>query len=151
MQPYSNPTRRNMEDNLNIFENGRRPQFFWKRKTISICFETWRRPTKKKCNHKQLFNLMFQSSSHKPITYCLFLSLTFKRYLEMHQRILLQIKLFQNKILNYLNAAYTFCSAWSSRHEKKWKLSAETFLGNLKFPQIESFKFPQLCMVCYFY
>jgi hypothetical protein len=33
MQPYSNPTRRNVEDNLNIFENGRRPQFFWKRKT----------------------------------------------------------------------------------------------------------------------
>ena len=28
MQPYSNPTRRNMGDNLNIFENGRRPQFF---------------------------------------------------------------------------------------------------------------------------
>ena len=26
MQPYSNPTRRNMEDDLNIFENGRRPQ-----------------------------------------------------------------------------------------------------------------------------
>jgi hypothetical protein len=26
MQPYSNPTRRNVEDNLNIFENGRRHQ-----------------------------------------------------------------------------------------------------------------------------
>jgi hypothetical protein len=26
MQPYSNPTRRNMEDDLNIFENGRQPQ-----------------------------------------------------------------------------------------------------------------------------
>jgi hypothetical protein len=31
MQPYSNPTKRNMGDNLNIFENGRRPQFFEKR------------------------------------------------------------------------------------------------------------------------
>jgi hypothetical protein len=28
MQPYSNPTRRNMEDDLNDFENGRRPQCF---------------------------------------------------------------------------------------------------------------------------
>ena len=36
MQPYFNPTRRNMEDDLNILENeddlkkiiGRRPQFF---------------------------------------------------------------------------------------------------------------------------
>jgi hypothetical protein len=26
MQPYSNPTRRNMDDDLNIFEHGRRPQ-----------------------------------------------------------------------------------------------------------------------------
>jgi hypothetical protein len=30
MQPYSNPTKRNMEDELNIFENGRRPQLFSK-------------------------------------------------------------------------------------------------------------------------
>jgi hypothetical protein len=29
MQPYSNPTRRNMKDNLNIFENGRRPLLFF--------------------------------------------------------------------------------------------------------------------------
>ena len=45
MQPYINPTRRNMEDDLNIFENGRRPQFFengrrpqffWKRKNDLI-------------------------------------------------------------------------------------------------------------------
>ena len=35
MQPYSNPTRRNMEDDLNIFEIGRQPQF---------CFEKGRRP-----------------------------------------------------------------------------------------------------------
>jgi hypothetical protein len=27
LQPYSNSTRRNMEDDLNIFENGRQPQF----------------------------------------------------------------------------------------------------------------------------
>jgi hypothetical protein len=26
MQSYSNPTRRNIEDNLNIFENGRQPK-----------------------------------------------------------------------------------------------------------------------------
>ena len=31
-----------------------------------------------------------------------------------------------------------------SRHEKSSKPSADTFLGNLKFMQIESFKFPQL-------
>ena len=37
------------------------------------------------------------------------------------------------------------------RHEKSSKLSTDTFLGHLKFPQIESFTFPQLCMVCYFY
>ena len=30
MHPYYNATRRNMEDDLNIFENGRRPQFFFK-------------------------------------------------------------------------------------------------------------------------
>jgi hypothetical protein len=36
MQLYSNPTRRYMEDELNIFENGRRPQLFGKRKTTSI-------------------------------------------------------------------------------------------------------------------
>ena len=35
-QPYYNLTRRNIEDNLNIFENGRRPQYFWKLKTTSI-------------------------------------------------------------------------------------------------------------------
>jgi hypothetical protein len=29
IQSYSNPTRRNIEDNLNIFENGRRPQLFF--------------------------------------------------------------------------------------------------------------------------
>jgi hypothetical protein len=28
IQPYSKPTTRNMEDDLNILENGRRPQFF---------------------------------------------------------------------------------------------------------------------------
>jgi hypothetical protein len=28
MQLYSNPTRRNKEDNLDIFENGRQPHFF---------------------------------------------------------------------------------------------------------------------------
>ena len=31
MQPYSNPTRRNKEYDLNIFENGRQPQFFLKK------------------------------------------------------------------------------------------------------------------------
>ena len=36
MQPYYNPTRRNTEDKLIIFENGRRPQYFWKWKTTSI-------------------------------------------------------------------------------------------------------------------
>ena len=30
------------------------------------------------------------------------------------------------------------------RHEKSSKPSADTFLGNLKFPQIESLKFPKL-------
>ena len=28
LQPYVDPTRRNMEDNLNIFQDGRRPQFY---------------------------------------------------------------------------------------------------------------------------
>ena len=36
MQSYSNQNRTHMEDDLNIFENGRQPQFFWKRKTTSI-------------------------------------------------------------------------------------------------------------------
>ena len=30
MQPYSNPTRRIMEDDPDIFEKGRQPQFFIK-------------------------------------------------------------------------------------------------------------------------
>jgi hypothetical protein len=34
MQTYLNPTRRNMEDNINIVENGRRPQFFFKFKKL---------------------------------------------------------------------------------------------------------------------
>jgi hypothetical protein len=45
MQPYSNPTRRNMEDNLNIFENRRRPQFFFKEGNLSF-FENGGQPTK---------------------------------------------------------------------------------------------------------
>jgi hypothetical protein len=36
MQPYSNPTRRIMEDSLNIFENGRRPQFFLKEDDLNF-------------------------------------------------------------------------------------------------------------------
>jgi hypothetical protein len=37
MQPYSNQNRRNMEDDLNIFENGRQPQvLFVLRKMTSI-------------------------------------------------------------------------------------------------------------------
>jgi hypothetical protein len=36
MQPYSNPTRRNMEDDLNIFENGRRPLFFLKEDDLNF-------------------------------------------------------------------------------------------------------------------
>ena len=37
------------------------------------------------------------------------------------------------------------------RHEKSSNISAYAFLGHSTFPQIESFKFPQLCIVCYFY
>ena len=36
-----------------------------------------------------------------------------------------------------------------SRHEKSSKPSADMYPGHLKFPQIQSLKFPQLCMVCY--
>ena len=43
MQPYSNPTRRNMEDDLNIFENGRRPPFLKKEDDLNF-FENGRRP-----------------------------------------------------------------------------------------------------------
>ena len=52
-QPNCNPTRLYKEDNLNIFENGRWPQYFWKWKTTSIflkmednlnIFENGRRP-----------------------------------------------------------------------------------------------------------
>jgi hypothetical protein len=39
MQPYSNLTRRNMEDDLNIFENGRRPQFFLKEDDLKFFFK----------------------------------------------------------------------------------------------------------------
>jgi hypothetical protein len=37
MQPYFNPTRRNIENNLNIFSNGRRLQIFLKWKTTLNC------------------------------------------------------------------------------------------------------------------
>jgi hypothetical protein len=53
MHPYSNPTRRNMEDDLTIFENGRRPQFFSKEDDL-IFLENVRLPQKKLWNHKQL-------------------------------------------------------------------------------------------------
>jgi hypothetical protein len=46
MQPYSNSTRINMEDNQNILENGRRPQFFLKEDKL-IFFENGRWPHKK--------------------------------------------------------------------------------------------------------
>jgi hypothetical protein len=38
MQHCFNPTRWNMEENLNIFENERQPQCFWKWKETSIFF-----------------------------------------------------------------------------------------------------------------
>ena len=38
MQPYSNPTRRNIDDDLNIFEKGRRPQFFEKGRRPKLFF-----------------------------------------------------------------------------------------------------------------
>ena len=53
IQPYTKPTRINMEDNHNIFENGRRPQtfengrrpqFLDKWKTTSIYFLNGRQP-----------------------------------------------------------------------------------------------------------
>jgi hypothetical protein len=52
MQPYFNPARRNMEDNLNIFENRRQPQIFLKMEDDlnffsengRRCFENGRRP-----------------------------------------------------------------------------------------------------------
>ena len=37
MQPYSNPTRRNMEDDLSIFEKGRRPQIFQIEDALNFC------------------------------------------------------------------------------------------------------------------
>ena len=43
MQPYSNPTRRNIEDNHNIFENGRQPQFL--KMEYDLNFSVNRRPT----------------------------------------------------------------------------------------------------------
>jgi hypothetical protein len=45
MQPYYNQTRQNMEDNLNIFENGRRPQFFFKGRQLKK-FKNGRQPKK---------------------------------------------------------------------------------------------------------
>ena len=36
MQPYFNPTRSNMEDDLNLFEKWKTPQVFQKWKTTSI-------------------------------------------------------------------------------------------------------------------
>jgi hypothetical protein len=46
MQSYFNPTRRNMEDDPNNFENGRRPHFFLKEDGLNF-FENRRQPLKK--------------------------------------------------------------------------------------------------------
>jgi hypothetical protein len=45
MLPYCNSTRRTMEDNLNILENERRPQFFFKERRPRY-FEDGRRKKK---------------------------------------------------------------------------------------------------------
>ena len=45
MQTYSNTTRRTMEEELNIFENGRRPQFFLKEDDHNS-FQNGRQPQK---------------------------------------------------------------------------------------------------------
>ena len=39
-QNWFNPTRWNIEENLNLFENRRPPQFFWKWKTTSFSFKS---------------------------------------------------------------------------------------------------------------
>jgi hypothetical protein len=53
MQPYFNPTRRNMEDDPNILENGRQPQFLLKEDNLNF-FENRRRPPQKIMQQKQL-------------------------------------------------------------------------------------------------
>ena len=44
MQPYFNPTQRNMEDDLHLFENGRRPQYFLKMEDDLNLFLNGRQP-----------------------------------------------------------------------------------------------------------
>jgi hypothetical protein len=46
MHPYSNPSRRNLEEDLNIFENGRRPKFFSPKEDDLNFFENERQPQK---------------------------------------------------------------------------------------------------------
>ena len=45
MQCYSNPTRRNKEDDITIFENGRRPPFFSKGRQSQFLFK-WKMTSK---------------------------------------------------------------------------------------------------------
>jgi hypothetical protein len=45
MQRYSNPTRRNKEDDITIFENGRRPPFFSKGRQSQFLFK-WKMTSK---------------------------------------------------------------------------------------------------------
>jgi hypothetical protein len=54
MQPYSNPTRRDMEDDLNIFENGRRPNNFLQRKMTSIFLKVEDNPKQNNATKIQL-------------------------------------------------------------------------------------------------
>jgi hypothetical protein len=54
MQPYSNPTKRNMEDDLNIFEYGRRPQFLMKKEDDLYYFKTECQPKKKEMQPETL-------------------------------------------------------------------------------------------------
>jgi hypothetical protein len=51
MQPYSYPTGRNMEDDLNIFVNGRQPRYFKGRQPHFLKMED---DQTKKCNQKQI-------------------------------------------------------------------------------------------------
>jgi hypothetical protein len=54
VQPYSNPTKRNMEDYLNTFENRRRPQLFFKGRNNLNFFRQWKTPQNKIMQQKQL-------------------------------------------------------------------------------------------------
>jgi hypothetical protein len=89
MQPYFNPTRRNMEDVLNIFENGRQLTIFLKEDNLIFLLKMEDEPkqnnaTKKQSKNNNIFGnggrsqFVFENGRRPPKKQCNFKQLKVK-------------------------------------------------------------------------